>query len=72
LRIPTVGIGSGPYCDGQVLVIHDLLGLSGSATPRFAKRYANLGETIVKAANAYHQDVLAGTFPAADKVEEKS
>ncbi len=72
LRIPTIGIGSGPHCDGQVLVIHDLLGLSGSAAPPFAKQYANLGDAIVKAASAYHQDVLAGTFPAAGKTEEKS
>lgn len=63
LRIPTIGIGSGPHCDGQVLVIHDLLGLSGPATPPFAKRYADVGELIIKAAAAFHQDVRTGEFP---------
>jgi len=72
LHIPTIGIGSGPHCDGQVLVINDLLGLSGSATPPFAKQYANLGDAVVQAASAYHQDVLTGTFPSADQPEKKS
>lgn len=72
LRIPTIGIGSGPYCDGQVLVIHDLLGLSGSTAPSFAKQYADLGDAITKAASAYHQDVLGGRFPEAGKAEDKS
>lgn len=72
LRIPTIGIGSGPHCDGQVLVIHDLLGLSGPSTPPFAKRYANLGDAIVKAASAFHQDVRTGGFPLAAEKEPTS
>jgi 3-methyl-2-oxobutanoate hydroxymethyltransferase len=63
LRIPTVGIGAGPHCDGQVLVIHDLLGLT-ERQPRFVKRYADLGSSIVDAARRYAQDVEAGAFPA--------
>ncbi len=72
LRIPTIGIGSGPHCDGQVLVIHDLLGLSGQATPPFAKQYAHLGEAILQAASAYHEDVRTGGFPLAPEKETTS
>ncbi|MGB2669909.1 MAG: 3-methyl-2-oxobutanoate hydroxymethyltransferase [Candidatus Acidiferrum sp.] len=64
LRIPTIGIGAGPDCDGQILVIHDLLGLTFGATPKFARRYADLGETISKAASEYCDDVRSGTFPS--------
>ncbi|MGC8641474.1 MAG: 3-methyl-2-oxobutanoate hydroxymethyltransferase [Isosphaeraceae bacterium] len=64
LPIPTIGIGAGPHCDGQVLVIHDLLGLLGDFQPRFARRYAELGAAIRDAAAAYIRDVRAGTFPA--------
>lgn len=63
LRIPTIGIGSGPWCDGQVLVTHDLLGLFDRFTPSFVKRYADLGTTIRDAAAAYVRDVHAGRFP---------
>ncbi len=62
LRIPTIGIGAGPGCSGQVQVITDLLGL-GDFTPRHARRYAALGETILTAVRAYRADVEAGTFP---------
>lgn len=62
LRIPTIGIGAGPGCDGQVLVWHDLLGLS-ARTPRFVKRYAELGQAVAKALGEYHEDVVAGRFP---------
>jgi 3-methyl-2-oxobutanoate hydroxymethyltransferase len=62
LRIPTIGIGAGPGCSGQVQVITDLLGL-GSFIPRHARPYANLRETILEAARAYAGDVAAGTFP---------
>jgi 3-methyl-2-oxobutanoate hydroxymethyltransferase len=62
--IPTIGIGAGPHCDGQVLVLHDMLGLLGDFQPKFARRYADLGETIRNAAAAYIRDVRAGTFPA--------
>jgi 3-methyl-2-oxobutanoate hydroxymethyltransferase len=61
--VPTIGIGAGPDCDGQVLVIHDLLGLSGEFQPKFVKRYAELGTEIVRAATAYKADVEDGRFP---------
>ena len=64
LRIPTIGIGAGPDCDGQVLVIHDLLGFSLGHTPKFARRYANLAETISQAAREYCDDVQNGRFPS--------
>jgi 3-methyl-2-oxobutanoate hydroxymethyltransferase len=64
LRIPTIGIGAGPECDGQVLVLHDILGLTFSPLPKFARRYANLGELISKAAREYCSDVRAGLFPS--------
>jgi 3-methyl-2-oxobutanoate hydroxymethyltransferase len=64
LRIPTIGIGAGPDCDGQVLVIHDLLGLTFGQTPRFARQYANLGAVISKAVHEYCEDVRSGTFPS--------
>ena len=62
LRIPTIGIGAGPDCSGQVQVITDVLGL-GDFTPRHARRYASLRETILEAARAYKADVEAGAFP---------
>ncbi len=64
LRIPTIGIGAGPECDGQILVVHDVIGLSFGHTPKFARRYANLDETIAQAARAYCADVQNGRFPA--------
>jgi 3-methyl-2-oxobutanoate hydroxymethyltransferase len=64
LRIPTIGIGAGPYCDGQVLVSYDMLGLSRGPMPPFVKRYADLGEIISKAAAEYCGDVRGGRFPA--------
>jgi len=63
LKIPTIGIGAGAHCDGQVLVLHDLLGLSTDWTPRFAKRYAELGQEVVRATETYVREVKAGTFP---------
>ncbi len=64
LRIPTIGIGAGPDCDGQILVVHDLLGLTFGQTPKFARQYANVGEIIAKAAKEYCEDVRGGTFPS--------
>ena len=64
LAIPTIGIGAGVHCDGQVLVMHDLLGLSEAWTPRFAKRYAELGRAVVQAAGAFVQEVKTGAFPS--------
>ncbi len=63
LRIPTIGIGAGPWCDGQVLVGHDVLGLSGTAAPPFAKQYAQLGDEIVRAAKSYAHEVREGSYP---------
>ncbi|MBC9783926.1 3-methyl-2-oxobutanoate hydroxymethyltransferase [Heliobacterium chlorum] len=63
LSIPTIGIGAGPYCDGQVLVIQDMLGMFDRFTPKFVKKYANIGPTIKDALNTYAQEVSDGTFP---------
>ncbi|HEX5708686.1 MAG TPA: 3-methyl-2-oxobutanoate hydroxymethyltransferase [Pyrinomonadaceae bacterium] len=65
VKIPTIGIGAGPHCDAQILVLHDLLGLSFSPTrPRFVRQYVNLRETITEALGRYADDVRAGDFPA--------
>ena len=63
LRIPTIGIGAGAGTDGQVLVLHDMLGLTTGKAPKFVKRYANLADEITRAANAYAEDVRNGKFP---------
>ena len=63
LRIPTIGIGAGPVTDGQVLVFHDMLGLTTGKAPKFVKRYANLAEEITLAVQRYEQEVGDGTFP---------
>lgn len=64
LAIPTIGIGAGPECDGQVLVFHDLVGLTQGATPKFARRYADLSAEITRAVAAYCDDVRSGRFPS--------
>ncbi len=61
--IPTIGIGAGPHCDGQVLVIHDMFHLFDDFTPRFVKVYADLGESMREALRRYFEDVRAGRFP---------
>src|SRR5204863_9063712 len=66
LRIPTIGIGAGPHCSGQVQVVTDLLGL-GPFIPRHAKPYAALEQTVRQAAEAYAADVIAGTFPGVEQ-----
>jgi 3-methyl-2-oxobutanoate hydroxymethyltransferase len=63
LKIPTIGIGAGVHCDGQVLVIHDLLGLFERYTPKFVKRYANISAEISKAVESYKNEVIEGKFP---------
>jgi 3-methyl-2-oxobutanoate hydroxymethyltransferase len=63
LRIPTLGIGAGPECDGQVLVVHDLLGMSFAPPAKFVRRYADLAEITRQAARKFRDDVLAGNFP---------
>jgi 3-methyl-2-oxobutanoate hydroxymethyltransferase len=63
LSIPTIGIGAGPLCDGQVLVLHDILGLCSKYSPKFVKRYAELAPVIKDAVTSYIADVKGGTFP---------
>jgi len=63
LKVPTIGIGAGPHCDGQVLVIHDLLGLFSRYQPKFSKKYVDLGPQIVQAVKQYKQEVISGQFP---------
>lgn len=65
LEIPTIGIGAGPACDGQVLVFHDLLGIEDRIAPRFVRRYAQLGPEAREAISAYAADVRAHRFPTA-------
>jgi len=63
LKVPTIGIGAGIHCDGQVLVVHDMLGLFDRFTPKFAKRYINLSEIMLNVFEAYRDEVLKGAFP---------
>jgi len=63
LRVPTIGIGAGPDCDGQVLVIHDLIGLFDRFTPRFVKRYANIFPVLTEALEQFRDEVVRGEFP---------
>src|SRR5215475_10960911 len=64
LRIPTIGIGAGPDCDGQILVLHDMIGLTFHEPPKFARRYTNVGKRIGQAVREYCAEVQSGTFPA--------
>ena len=66
LKIPTIGIGAGPDCDGQVLVTHDLLGLFQRFTPKFVKKYINLSPLILEAIENYKNEVIQGKFPTAE------
>ena len=70
LAIPTIGIGSGPNCDGQVLVLHDVLGLYEGRSPRFAKRYADLATEIRGALERFAGDVRSGAFPSEEHTYE--
>lgn len=67
LSIPTIGIGAGPYCDGQVLVLHDVIGLFERFLPRFAKRYANLRDEALNAIRVYKEEVEKGIFPTEEQ-----
>ena len=67
VSIPTIGIGAGPDCDGQVLVINDMLGLNTEFHPRFVRRYADLSSVIEKAVQSYVADVRANSFPSEDE-----
>ena len=64
LSVPTIGIGAGPHCDGQVLVLHDVLGIFDRFVPKFVKRYANLREEAIAAVRSYREDVAKGVFPS--------
>lgn len=64
VEVPTIGIGAGPHCDGQILVLHDLLGLYERFLPRFVKRYANLGKDVLKALESYKEEVQKSAFPS--------
>jgi 3-methyl-2-oxobutanoate hydroxymethyltransferase len=63
LHVPTVGIGAGAKCDGQILVLHDILGFDSGFSPKFLKKYANLGDTVQQALDAYDRDVKGGVYP---------
>ncbi len=63
IEVPTIGIGAGPYGDGQVLVIHDLLGLTGPRVPKFVKRYTKLDDVVMKALRDFRREVKTGKFP---------
>ena len=65
--IPTIGIGAGPDCDGQVLVLHDLLGITHEFNPRFLRRYMQLYDEITSAVQNYVSDVRSGDFPNDDE-----
>ena len=67
VAVPTIGIGAGVHCDGQVLVYHDLLGMSFGARPKFVRRYANLQEEAIEALKEFCSDVREGRFPSADE-----
>jgi 3-methyl-2-oxobutanoate hydroxymethyltransferase len=65
--IPTIGIGAGPFCDGQVLVLHDVIGMFERFVPKFVKRYANLKEEALKAIKSYREEIENGIFPSEDQ-----
>ena len=67
LSIPTIGIGAGPHCDGQVLVLHDVIGMFERFVPKFVKRYANLKDDALKAIMTYREEVEKGEFPSAEQ-----
>lgn len=66
IEIPTIGIGAGPYTDGQVLVLHDILGLYGEFKPKFVKRYVELGKLAMEALSKFRDEVIEGKFPTLD------
>jgi 3-methyl-2-oxobutanoate hydroxymethyltransferase len=66
VKIPTIGIGAGPHCDGQVLVCYDLLGMYQDIQPKFVKRFAELGTAITAATRQYVAEIQGGAFPTAE------
>ena len=71
LHIPTIGIGAGPDCDGQVLVLYDVLGISTGSAPRFAKNFLQQSGSVQAAVKSYVKAVKAATFPAAEHTYQK-
>lgn len=67
VNLPTIGIGAGPHTDGQVLVLHDLIGTDPSFSPKFLRRYADTHSSILNAVDRFHQDVTAGSFPSVEE-----
>ena len=67
LKIPTIGIGAGKFCDGQVLVLHDMLGLNDRKVPKFVKKYADLSEQVLTAVRLYKEEVESGKFPGPEQ-----
>jgi 3-methyl-2-oxobutanoate hydroxymethyltransferase len=67
ISIPTIGIGAGPHCDGQVLVLHDVIGLFERFTPKFVKKYANLGQTALEAMKSFREEIESGQFPTEEQ-----
>lgn len=67
LTIPTIGIGAGPHCDGQILVLHDVIGLFERFLPKFAKQYTNLKAEALKAITTYREEIEKGVFPSEDE-----
>jgi 3-methyl-2-oxobutanoate hydroxymethyltransferase len=63
VSVPTIGIGAGPRCDGQVLVLHDMLGLNEHLNPKFLKHYASLADQVRDAVRCYGEEVRSGTYP---------
>ena len=63
VSIPTIGIGAGIHCDGQVLVTHDMVGLFDKFTPKFVKQYANINKIVLEAIKSFKDDVENGSFP---------
>jgi len=63
VEVPTIGIGAGPYCDGQILVIHDMLGIFTEIKPKFLKYFGKIGESIHQALDIYRNEVISGTYP---------
>ena len=67
LTIPAIGIGAGPYCDGQILVLHDVIGMFDRFVPKFVKKYANLKEETLNAVRSYRKEIEKGVFPSKDE-----
>lgn len=67
LKVPTIGIGAGKFCDGQVLVLHDMLGLNERKVPKFVKKYANIAQQVVAAVQLYKEEVESGRFPGPEQ-----